>query len=455
MNVISRCVLLILILFLTSSTGIALKEVTLNEYKGPQSAVLLIVDGLGSSYFYPEFSPFAADGSILMKANASNLLFRARIKDIRTEHPSTGIAHSVIITGFSDANEEIAGFPDATIYDITKKHGFINLAIMEKGDFENMKNEQDIILFAENNSIDKPLIAIQSHNPPQGIYDLMYEWKMKLPSYLEGKKGAEKYSVYNSWAIEAGNALALFMIRNHPSQRFFLTINIGAIDSIGHSMGPDDYVKLIERLDSDIYTLYDTANNNDIALFLTADHGMSFISENAQRGGHSSEKYSEKIESQRLPFLILSRNTVNGMIEGEYKQEDIAPTLLSVLDLPDHLRFSDGDAVKVKSYATIFVKSDLSHQISLWNNGRKISEQTGSEFIFRGLPLNSSYVIKASGDDGTFEEEGSLDSDKHIEITEHESAFNISSRGIIAIILILIVNIAGFVIIWMIKDGYL
>jgi len=29
----------------------------------------------------------------------------------------------------------------------------------------------------------------------------MYEWKMKLPAYLDGKKGVDKYSAYNSGAL--------------------------------------------------------------------------------------------------------------------------------------------------------------------------------------------------------------------------------------------------------------
>jgi len=53
--------------------------------------------------------------------------------DIRTQIPSTGPAHSIIVTGYSGANEEIVGYPDATIYDITRQHGFVNLAVMEKG----------------------------------------------------------------------------------------------------------------------------------------------------------------------------------------------------------------------------------------------------------------------------------------------------------------------------------
>ena len=389
---------------------------------------------------------------MLSKAKTGNLSFGARIADIRTKLPVTGIAHSVLVTGFSDANEEIVGYPEATIFDITREHGFVNLAIMERGDFMNMRSEQDIILFAENNSIDEPLMSIQTKNAPDGVYDLMYEWKMKLPAYLDGKKGVDKYAAYNRWGIDAANAAASDMIKKHPSQRFLLTVNIGAIDSGGHNMGDDDYMKLIESLDSDIYPLYKTAIDNNIAFFLTADHGMSFATMNARRGGHSSDKYSTKIESLKIPLVILSPNAVTGTIGGEYQQEDLAPTLLGVLDLPDNLQYGDGNAINIKKYASIYVKADSKYQVSLWNNGQKLHERSDSELIFAGLPLNSSYTLKATGDGGTFEEIVSLDSDKQFNFKKPESLFNISNRALIAIILILIVNIAGLIIIRRIKD---
>ncbi|MDD5474053.1 MAG: alkaline phosphatase family protein [Candidatus Methanoperedens sp.] len=443
-------VLVILLLLLTSNTALAVSEITLNDVKRPQSAILFIVDGFGSSYYYPEFTPFALDGSELVKVKAQNLTFGTRIINIKTPHPVTGIAHSVIVTGFSEANEEIVGYPDATIYDVTRQHGFVNLAVMEKGDFRNMREEQDIILFAENNSLDEPLISIQAKKAPSGVYELMYDWKMKMPAYMENKSGAGKYSAYNKWGIDAANAVANAMIKNHPSQKFLLTVNIGAIDSGGHNLGDDDYVKLIEDLDRDFYPLYKTAQDNGIALFLTADHGMSFAAKNARRGGHSSEKYSLRQESLRIPLVIISPNTVPGMLSGEYRQEDIAPTLLSVLDLPNRLQYTDGKTINIKNYASIFVKGDSQYTVSLWNDGRKISESSDSELIFAGLPLNTSYTLKATGEGGAYEERVSLDSDKGVSF--HKPDGGLSSRQMFAIILIFIVIIGGIIVIKRIKD---
>ncbi|TAN35256.1 MAG: hypothetical protein EPN24_07530 [Candidatus Methanoperedens sp.] len=277
----------------------------------------------------------------------------------------------------------------------------------------------------------------------------MHDWKVKLPEYLEKKKGIEKYSAYNKWGIDAANALAGYMKKNHPTQRFLLTVNVGAIDSGGHNLGEDDYYRLIEDLDRDMYSLYTTANENNIALFFTADHGMSFAAKNARRGGHASGKYATELESLRIPLVIMSSNTVTGIIEGKYNQSDIAPTLMSVLDLPSSLAYADGKSINVKNYASIFVRADKEYSVSLWNKGQKVSETSGSELIFVGLPLDTNYTIKAVSADKTHEERLFLDSDK---LVRFDSGRGLDYRAIIAIILILIVITGGLLIIKRIKD---
>ncbi len=444
MHSLKQILITLIVLFYFSGTALGISEVTLNNIKRPDGAILFIIDGMGSSYYYPELTPYALDSSELSKARTQNLSFGTRIINISTPYPVTGIAHSVIVTGDSKANEEIVGYPDATIYDVTKQHGFINLAVMEKGDFINMREEQDMILFAQNNSIDEPLLSIQAKNPISDIYETMYDWKVKQQVYLNNKSGVERYSAYNKWGIDAANAVATSMIKNHRSQRFFLTVNIGAIDSGGHNLGDDDYIRLIEDLDRDIFPLYRTASENNIALFLTADHGMSFAKKNARRGGHSSEKYSSRQESLKIPLAIMSSNTVPRILNEEYGQQDLAPAILSVLDLPNSLQYTDGKPINIKNYASIFIKTDTEYSVSLWNGDQKVSENSGSEIIFTGLPLNTNITLRATGNGETYEKYLYLNSDKQFNFN-YKNGLNY--RGYITIILILIINITGLIII--------
>ncbi len=102
MKIVMKNILLIIILVFTFSvTAAQAAEITLNNIHRPESAILFIVDGLGSPYFYPELTPHALDESEISKAVTRNLTFGARLQDIRTPIPSTGPAHSVIVTGFS------------------------------------------------------------------------------------------------------------------------------------------------------------------------------------------------------------------------------------------------------------------------------------------------------------------------------------------------------------------
>lgn len=449
-------VLIFIILLLLIPSGFGISEVSLNDVKKPVGAILFIVDGFGSSYYYPEYTPYSLANDELTKATAPNLTFGAQVIDIRTPVPVTGIAHSIIVTGNSKANEEVVGFPDATIFDITRQHGYVNLAVMEKGDFYNMREEQDMIMYAKNNSIDEHEFSIVAKNPISDVNELMFEWKGKLPSYLSNKSGAEKYSNYNKWGIDAANAVAMQMIKKHPDKKFLLTVNVGAVDSGGHNLGDDDYIRIIQALDRDFYTLYRTASENNIALFFTADHGMSFAVKNARRGGHSGEKYVNRDESLRIPLVIISPNTVSGTINGKYGQEDIAPTLLSVLDLPNHLQYDDGETISVKNYASVFIKTDSEYSVSLWNGTQKVKEIAGDDLAFTGLPLFSNYTLKAKGSGGDFEEKLFLDSDKQFDYKVNKAGVGgigtIGGRKMIAIVLILFVNIIGLVIIKRIKD---
>ncbi|MBU2617886.1 MAG: alkaline phosphatase family protein, partial [Euryarchaeota archaeon] len=128
--------LIILLLPIASAT-----DVVVNPVHSPNGTVLLIIDGMGSSYIYPEFVPYDLDGNELGKANLSNITLIAdggtRVLDVRAPQPSTIPGHSVLVTGYSKANKDTVG-EMTTIFDIAREHDYICMAVMHKGDFDEM-----------------------------------------------------------------------------------------------------------------------------------------------------------------------------------------------------------------------------------------------------------------------------------------------------------------------------
>ena len=390
-------------------------EVVVNPVHSSNGAILLVIDGMGASYIYPEVAPYDLDGNELGKANLSNIMLIAesgtRILDVRAPQTSTTPGHSILVTGYSNANKDTVG-EMMTIFDIVRKHDYICIAVMHKGDFEEMRAEQDAILFDSSNSIREPSITLEhTLSCPTDVLELMQEWQHNL--LLEEKDGVERYIAYNGWAIDASDAIARFMCENHPDQKFLLTVNVGAVDSAGHYLGPEQYLGVIEGLDRDIYGLYQTCLENDLLFIITADHGMAFDRTERGRevGGHASEKYAKTLEAQRIPLIINGPNIRKGMMGGTYGQEDIAPTLLSGLDVMEVLRYSDGNIIPVKEYANLQVVMGSPADVIVQKGDIIVASASGDDIIFVGL-LPGNYTVLVS----SYEERVNLASDQIVEI---------------------------------------
>lgn len=442
----------VILFLLTICTLLSVASATIVDVDSPavtRGAVLLIVDGMGSSYIYPEFTPYALDGSALNRANVSNIMLiadgGARVLDIRAPQTSTAPGHSVLVTGYSRADTELVGRGWATIFDVLRVHDYLCLAVMQKGDFKEMRAKQDAILFDASASIRNPSIDMEARpHVPAGLHELMQTWQKRLPNYLDGKEGVERYAAYNGWAIDASNAIIRYMAENHPTQKFLLTVNVGAVDLAGHYLGSERYVKVIEELDRDLYELYQTCIEKDIVLIITADHGMAFPRQGA-RGGHASDKYADTLEAQRIPLIISGPNVRVGVVESG-KQSDIAPTLLSILDVMDTLPYSDGGVILIKEYANLRVVTGSPMDIVLQKDGVVISSVTSDDVTFVGLAFGN-YTIFA----GPHIERIDIQHDTILEIDVR--AVGSHDRLFIAVAMISIIVGGGLVAIWKImKD---
>ncbi|MEA1906713.1 MAG: alkaline phosphatase family protein [Euryarchaeota archaeon] len=404
--------LIALILLLPPAS--ATTEITVHnpDYGG---CVLLIIDGLGSSYCYPEFTPYALDNSTSGRANCTTLLAVAesgmRIIDVRAPVTSTAPGHSVIVTGHADATPGTVA-SSTTIFDIAHDNGYFCAGIMENGDFSEMCDELDVILHVKKNSINNPGVVVDRHPHNQLYEDVsidiagLMENRNNTTKYLGDKKGASRYIAYNRWAIDASDAVIQNLALNNVP--FLLIINVGAIDSAGHHLGAPGYLNVINGTDEAVMKLYQTCANHNLLFILTADHGMSFATSGAVRGGHVSDKYAEHPESQRIPLIFSGIRILRGTIPSG-GQEDIAPTLLYQMGLP--WASCDGNPLPVEGYADLRVMAGPNADVEVRGCDNVVRGTSDSEFLFRGLNAGYNYTIRVTGDGRADEHEILLDSD--------------------------------------------
>jgi len=455
--------LTLIVFFIFPVPASGLTEVEVNPVNTPQGAVVLIVDGLSAPFIYPELTPHALDGASLEKAELENLpeisKESIRVLEFRAPQTFTEGGHSVLVTGNPGADSELVSFKDATIFDILHREGYLCIAVMERGDSWSIRAEQDVILRDENNSINKIKIVLEQPEPssdrlevPEGLLQVMGEAVDKAPGYVTSKETREKYSGYNRWGVETACNIVKYMARNRPEQKYMLTINVGAVDSSGHHRDNYGYVDCIECLDTDIYPLYELCKKNDLAFVLTADHGMGF-SKDDSKGGHQSEKFTETDEAQLIPLIVHAQDVESGIIKGKHGQEDFAPTLLGILDIPDRPRFAEGKQILLTGHVNLKVELPEKGSVELRKNGDGkdgnvqdgnivASLQHDDEFLFLGLDPESTYTVSAVLDSGNSlegqEKELTLETDSVLEFTEkgqkieessEENSESVSSSG--------------------------
>ncbi|RLG25459.1 hypothetical protein DRN76_02735 [Methanosarcinales archaeon] len=424
----------------------------------PQSAVLFIADGLGSHYIYPELMAETHDGEKLQNTPCPNITAGGlRVLHVKAPVPKTGPGHSVIITGNSKATTETIP-KTTTLFDVLRSsEEFLILGVMERGSSSNTREKQDAILYARSNSIRSPVFKIQHKNAPSEIVKVMEQQCSMMPAYMNSTTGAAKYRIYNRFAIETAEKMVKTMLQEYPSKRFLLIVNVGGLETAGHYTGFSTYSEVIKGLDVDLYSFKKLCRDNNIAFLFTSDHGISFRTVDS-RGGNAGSDYVGKTESLYIPLIINAENVKTGILKGEHGQEDIAPTLLSILDIANTLD-ADGKALPIKNYANIYVTTDADY-VQLYQGNSLVDNQTGKKIVFKYL--EGAYRLRFVKGNTTIEQNTSLEEDimlnvnvpdatKTIPSTVKRTQTNHTARYAAGVILILIVNIIGIMLIRRIK----
>ncbi len=403
----------------------------LGEPGAPDGAVILVVDGLGSSYVYPEHSAYALDGSPLGRVVLFNLTGGgARAIDVRVPVPETSKSHSVLVTGSSQADPNFLG---PTIFDAARKEGYLCLAVLERGDSLEMLKKQDAVLYLDDNSIHgaEPVPGFRG-DVPEDLRTLLQAWRDRFAWYTS-IYGTSGYSEYNRWGLDA----AADLVAHLEGRPFLLLVNVGAVDSAGQDLGPEEYLKVAQALDAPLGNLTETCRRNGVLLVVTADHGMVFPGTKG-KGAHASPKYAERPEALRIPLVFFGPGVDELSLGGRWSQTDIAPTVMSLLGITRNATW-EGRSMPIKqSYSLRVVGAP--GEVALYRGEELVANSNGDwEHDFEGL-ARGLYTIKAGGKSlGVL-----VNGDVLIDLTEKGSALiQADTKKILGIILILAINLAG------------
>jgi 2,3-bisphosphoglycerate-independent phosphoglycerate mutase len=444
-----RLLFALLVLFLLVGSGRPTTEVLVGEADRPTGAVLLVVDGMGSSYVYPELEAQAVDGSPLGRALLFNLTGKgARVLDVTVPVPETGASHSVLVSGCSWADPAILGTPGATIFDLARGEGLVCLALLQRGDSIGMVLEQDGLLFFDDNSLwgAEPLFGSKADLPLDLAY-LLQAWRDRFPEYNQ-ERGVPGYVKYNAWGLDA----AADVVSAMGSRPLLLMVNVGAVDSAGHNLGPQGYVETISGLDAPLGRLVEACEANGVVILITADHGMSFPSDKG-KGGHSSSPYSSQMESVMVPVVFIGPGTGDLVLAGNWSEMDLAPTLLDLLGLCPDLPLSEGRVIPVSKCFDLEVDVGKVNDVEVRKSGSLVARATGdSRYVFRNLERGS-YSVKSGGGNASV----NLCGDLFLDLTGGSaqgseevapSIFDQKSRKLIAAVLIVAINVIGALLIF-------
>jgi hypothetical protein len=161
-------------------------------------------------------------------------------------------------------------------------------------------------------------------------------------------------------------------------------------------------------------------------------------------------------ESQKVPLAITANDIDNVVVEGKFKQEDIAPTILEVLNIPGKLRLADGEAIALKDYTNVEVIIPEEGELSLTKEGEILFKDDVRENIaFQGIEPDNEYILTfkpLSEQDNTVEQSFSAGSYISVKLltSEHRSKSDKSyqnSRYIEGGFLIGAVNLTGLLLI--------
>lgn len=122
---------------------------------------------------------------------------------------------------------------------------------------------------------------------------------------------------------------------DNPDYKFFL-VNFANGDMVGHTGKYEAAVKAVEVLDQCVAKLYKKCAEKNIVMMITADHGNCDQMVYPDGAPHTSHTDAP------VPFCIVHPKLKGAKLilaEGEHALKDVAPTILSALNIPEPKSF--------------------------------------------------------------------------------------------------------------------
>ena len=419
--------LLFLLLVFIISDLVRASNMESEPIREPFGLVLLVVDGLGSSYVYPEHRAYALDGSPLESAVLFNLTGRAtRVVDVQVPVPETTQSHSVLITGRADVDP---GHPGRTIFDAAREDGYLCLGLLQRGDAMPVLQEMDAVLYLDDNSLHgaEPIPGFRA-GAAASLSPILQRWRDRFGRYT-GEQGALAYINYNAWALDA----AADLVGNLSVRKFIMLVNAGGVDSAGHELGAEGYRETVAALDEPLGKLAETCRKKHVLLVVTADHGMVFPGKEG-KGGHSAEKYADRLETRRVPLVFLGPGVEELNLGGSWSETDIAPTLLSILNISAGLE-GNGKKMPVAESFRLAVRG-APEDLTLWQGEERLAYGAAGQCIFWGLSRGA-YSLRAG------EKEWPVTVNGDVAVDLGKPGLGEGWKRIVGVALILVINLLG------------
>ena len=419
--------LLFLLLVFIISDLVRASNMESEPIREPFGLVLLVVDGLGSSYVYPEHRAYALDGSPLESAVLFNLTGRAtRVVDVQVPVPETTQSHSVLITGRADVDP---GHPGRTVFDAAREEGFLCLGLLQRGDAMPVLQEMDAVLYLDDNSLHgaEPIPGFRA-GAAASLSPILQRWRDRFGRYT-GEQGTLAYINYNAWALDA----AADLVGNLSGRKFILLVNAGGVDSAGHELGAEGYQEVVAALDDPLGKLAEACGKKHVLLAVTADHGMVFPGKEG-KGGHSAEKYAGRLEARRVPLVFLGPGVEELNLGGSWSETDIAPTLLSILNISAGLE-GNGKKMPVAESFRLAVRG-APEDLTLWQGEERLAYGAAGQCIFWGLSRGA-YSLRAG------EKEWPVTVNGDVAVDLGKPGLGEGWKRIVGVALILVINLLG------------